>query len=93
MRKHPAQIWTTLAAAGLGMLLLSTATMAQTPVINLSGPTQLWVPYDDCATATYSVSTNFTPLSITWKLDGAVVGSGTTYSRRFCSPRPPQIIS
>ncbi len=64
----------------------------EVPYVSISGPPlYVDIDYGQCTVLTWTATTNFTPISIVWELNGSVVGSGSTYSRSFCSYELQQI--
>lgn len=75
-----------LLAFGLASWGLAPAMADGPPTVTISGPTYITVYFGQCTTVYYTATTNFTPVAITWKEDGVIVGSGSTYTRTYCSP-------
>lgn len=72
-------------ALALVLVLVAPAT-ASAASVDISGPTNLWVPYGGCVQASWSSSASFSPSFTEWSWNGSVVSTAGAYSRWFCSP-------
>lgn len=76
-----------LCALALTVLALPSLAHAH---LEMSGPSRILVPYNECVTATWTVSPTHYD-SYSWTFDSSTVSSSTSYSRTFCSPGVPEM--
>jgi hypothetical protein len=75
-------------------LVEQNSTACRTLTVSIaSGPSSLFVPYGQCINATWTASANLPGTSFTWRWNGSVVGSGSSYTRQICSTNPSSTFS
>jgi|GEM_PF-3711610 len=68
----------------LALTILALPSLAHAHV-DIQGSDHIYVPYNDCVTATWTASPTHYD-SYSWSWDGNTAGSGTSFSKTFCSP-------
>lgn len=75
-----------IAVAVAVALVLAAPAIASAASVDITGPTNLTVPYDNCVQATWNANASFSPTFTEWSWNGSVVSTAGSYSRWFCSP-------
>lgn len=67
------------------LVLLGGAFAAYALAISIQGPTTVWVPYGQCASATWTTSPSSLD-SYSWTWNGNIVSTSSSYGNTWCSP-------
>lgn len=68
------------------VLLIMAQALWAALIVHINGPSQIWVPYGQCVSASWSAGANMAVSTYSWTWDSQQVSTSSGYGRTFCSP-------